>query len=301
MIIVVLGKQPFVRKSCSLITHSGTVTYMLGKCFMYLVFIVRLYVVYKNSMYRYEFRSIRIVAICTVTISFILILVVAFQIHPIHRQGEQYYLSECQAVLNVYIGALVVLYDLTLSIGSTIAFIKPLRHLIRCTQPLEDADQSSLIEIATKYAILTIVASITTFVLIIGSGLGLGSLTPLDLICNMICLVLMTRYYFRAHYWQWSGFGQFDAVGSHLQYDLLGALTRYYNEKKYYDVLCWIPIQCSSCCIWCCCAQPAPPVVTTLSTKLSNVRANSEANHAQIEQPKVRTELDQESNAPQQP
>ena len=219
-----IAKEP---KDCQMNVITVGLAYLVAKISMYLSFIIRLSMVYNNSFYEYNSTILRIICVCIIIYGLGCcagMVLFATPYHPYQHPTKQY-ISFCQTGGNLWLGALIVLYDMSCCIGSMIAFINPLRKLIktilmRNTSQEQCRNLTPLIKIGNKYAILTSVAAISTFMTIMVAALGSHFIAPLDFIANMICMILMTNYY---------------------------------NEGRYYERLCCGIIKCSKPCSSCCC------------------------------------------------
>ena len=183
--------------------------------------------VYDNPIYRYNFTILKLMCLFIIFCGLLLCLGFALTITPYapYQHPTKKYISFCESGLSLWLGALIGLYDVICCIGSMIAFINPLRKLIKSilmTETTEEQrnDLRPLIKTGVKYAILTSATAISTFIMLLVSSLGCVWFGALDFVINMICMVLMTSYY---------------------------------NEARYYERLCFPVIKCSKCCAWFCC------------------------------------------------
>ena len=210
-----------------------------AKMFMYLAFIIRLFTVYNNPLYNYNINVIKVTCITLIIYGVILCILFVYHLDTIsiisgvNENGEPLpdYVSFCSPIAPYYVGGLIVLYDFIFNIGLMIAFINPIRKLVKSLlksysssneMRKEDKDEiTPLINTGVKFAVLASVSSLTTFVLLISFVVFTNAyLLPLDYNANIICMILMTPYY---------------------------------NEKRYYERLCCGAIKCSKCCLGKCC------------------------------------------------
>ena len=209
-----------------------------AKMFMYLALIIRLYSVYNNPLYNYNLNMI--IVTCAALIIYGVILSILFvynlriaTISDVNENGEPLpdYVSFCSPVPEYYLAGLVVLYDVVFNMGLMIAFINPIRKLIKSVlrsynssngMRKEEKDElAPLINTGVKFAVLASVSSLTTFILLISFVVFENAvLVPFDYNANIICMILMTPYY---------------------------------NDKRYYQRLCCGMIKCSKCCLGKCC------------------------------------------------
>ena len=209
-----------------------------AKMFMYLALVIRLYSVYNNPLYNYNLYLIKVTCIALIIYGVILCILFVYNMpiateSNIIENGEPLpdYVSFCTPVAPYYAGGLLVLYDFVFNIGLMIAFINPIRKLIKSLfesyessneMNKEEKDElTPLINTGVKFAVLVSVSSLTTFVMLMSFVLfGNAALVPFDYNTNIICMILMTPYY---------------------------------NEKRYYERLCCGMIKCSECCLGKCC------------------------------------------------
>ena len=200
--------------------------------FMYLAFIIRLCTVYNNPLYQYNLSTLKIICLLTIIYAFtVCCLTIWF------TKSKSYY-GICEGDIAPFIAGLMAIYDMVLSIGTTIAFIRPIRILIKSIfqntanstgqNTKSDEQLIPLINISVKYSVLTSIASISTFLLMITIALGYTFAGPIDFFVNMVCMVLMTRYY---------------------------------NDGKYYERFCCGAIKCSNLCLGYCCGYYGENVI----------------------------------------
>lgn len=204
--------------------------YLSAKLFMYLAFITRLYTVYNNPIYHYNLAMLKVLCISAITFTLTLCILTLFLNDPQPLslgRNQGIIMATCITQTEPYIVAANGLYDVIFSIGSMIAFINPLRNIIKSVLRATDISMEhrkkldELIHKGMKYFILVTVSSLSTSGLMFVIAIGLPELTPVDLVINIICLALMTPYY---------------------------------NKGRYYERLCCGMIACTSkCCLGCCC------------------------------------------------
>ena len=224
----ILSVRPQLMNHCQSIILNMTWSYLLSKMFMYLTFIIRLYAVYNNPIFHYNHKTLKIICLIILTCTFSIAILVTLTSKPYPYFGTNDYIAYCHGDIQPIAAALTGLYDICLSIGSMIAFINPLRKVIKSlTQSTNGTDGVSmksdvnkLMRAGMKYAILTSIATMSSLLLMVKIALGDGSGAPLDFVVNMVCMVLMTKYY---------------------------------NDKRVYERLCCGAIKCSYCCLGCCC------------------------------------------------
>ena len=198
---------------------------------MYLSFIIRLYAVYNNPIFRYNSKILKFICIIIVVWGLFIAIATAITIEPYPYYSDNHsYIKFCKPDIPALSAYAFTLYDIIFSIGSMIAFINPLRNIIKSLisaansidGKLNDTKHeiNKLMHIGIKYAILTFVASFTTILMMINLALGINPHIAIDWVTNMVCMVLMTKYY---------------------------------DDKVFYERLCCGAIGSSYCCMKCCC------------------------------------------------
>ena len=209
---------------------------------------VRLYIAYRYSNPIYQLKLI------TLNISSGLIVISGISLGAfatVTLKPEEYdgahVLAYCRFSSPPITASMFGLYDIIFSLGTLFAFVNPLRKLIKgillnknMTEAAQnDLDVEGLIYVGVKCVILTSVATLSTFLLIVAIGMmQLAWLTPIDMITNMVCMMLMTNYY---------------------------------DDKKFYERVCIVNIKCSAWCLGCCCGYRKMG-----STKIEMAPSNSE-------------------------
>ena len=204
--------------------------YPFAKMFMYLAFIIRLYAVYNNPLYHYNLLTLKTISIIIIiwAISLYIYMIPTSKAHTISGPDS---INICILEPNLIAGAMALLYDIVFNIGLMIAFINPLRKLIKFILNSKSEENSKvtekqkqelkpLITTSIKYVVLTTVAFLTTLLSIIVWSAGYTFAAPFDYIVNMICIILMTSYY---------------------------------EKQRYFQRLCCGGIRCIYCCMGCCC------------------------------------------------
>ena len=237
---------------CKWMVINVTWAYALSKMFMYLSWIIRLYAVYNNPIFKYNITALKITGIITVLCAFVFAISSSFTSDPYPYISDKHdYIRFCHPNTDAIVTALTGVYDIALSIGAMIAFIKPLRNIIECllssnteieSQTVNEARK--LMQIGIKCAILTTTASFTTILFLITLAiLGSGPILPIDFVTNMVCMILMTKYY----------------------------------EDKHYKRICCGVVKCGDFCMRCCCgySEETMEFGNILTLKISRSRINS--------------------------
>ena len=230
---------------CSPIWFIGCSVYFLARTCNNLAFIIRLYVVYKGSIYQYNAKILVSIGIITILYPFAFLIVTYNVVIP-HMAifgDSNDYLIRCAPDVEAtpkYPFAIGALYDIGFSISFMIAFINPLRKMIKDTK---DGSSNKLIESGMKCAILVSVASFTSIINAFAVASGHNVFLAVDHITNIICLMLMTKYY---------------------------------RKNNYYSKLCCGAIKFSKWCMACCCCYKNDENVIKLANMVSVARKKTE-------------------------
>ena len=225
MMISILFWIPQFIPFCHVFAIIATWSYGLSKTFMYLAIIIRLHLVYSNPIYHYNLTLLKIVSVLVVIFGFLLAIFSNFTTKTDAFHGTKSYIKGCKLITNPFVNILTAAKDMILCIGSIIAFLYPLRKIIKSI--LNNTNISNeqrnklneLIQTGNKYVILTMIATLSTFMLMVIVKMGYALFAGIDFITNMICLMLMTPYY---------------------------------NDKVYYERICCGAIRLSNWCLVCC-------------------------------------------------
>eukprot|EP01083_Nonionella_stella_P039108 106364_1 len=232
MIMSTLSHHGFMSSSCGLVVIWATWHYNYAKMFMYLVFLLRLYVVYHDTAHRCNEKVLFVLCIFVVCLSTTINLLVTFDAKSIATIRTDQIIADavsCSADLSVYIAALIGLYDLGISIVTAVLFVIPLKKSFRTLHqsgvqinPVVANKLNVLIEVGRKNAILAGTAAFTTFILMAAVGIGYSFFSAIDFVVNIVCMVLMTPYY---------------------------------PDSQFYEKICCGVIQCTKVCCCCCCGK----------------------------------------------
>ena len=177
-----------------LLDKSVSGSYQLAKCCMYLVFILRLYYVFKDSNYAYNIKFLYIWSLSIIVV-YLLLTIYGISSTTLYKSHTFCY-KEWQPLY--LLGSLLV--DVINSIATCLAFVIPLiKTLIRLkkdynydTQNTNDDFKYSV----TKIVILEGVIVSTSFTAhIIGMITGTDIIFLIDTPFNCLCIMLMTSYY----------------------------------------------------------------------------------------------------------
>ena len=185
----------------------------LAKFFMWLLFIVRLDMIFGNSSHGYKKRTLSCIGIIATLMSlFIIVLsILVFgvgieggpnQVYYFHdynktKNGKLTFPASCDEAWKgfwwlVDAGSYLI-FDLIMNIVYCSLFVIPLRKI---NKSLDISNQSSkIIGIARKVTILTVTLCISSIISFFANPIGLQSIWTIDLVVNILCLILMTPYY----------------------------------------------------------------------------------------------------------
>ena len=103
--------------------------------------------------------------------------------------NEEEAINWCQGIVPVWGAISTVLTDSLLSIALMIMFLRPLILLIK----YESANNRKLKRLVIKYALLSVIALISTFINMVMVCTNAGSFGAIDTIVNSICIMLMNQ------------------------------------------------------------------------------------------------------------
>ena len=221
--------MPAMTQYCKYSIPAISSTYIITKMFMYLALIFRLLLVYDTPIYRYNKKALICICIIIIASAIFLVLLNIFTIEAYpYYHAEKAHISFCEFYAELYVFALVGVYDIIFSIGSTIAFINPLRQIIKeiCDVNMSKQEKDKLeplIQVGIKYSILSFVATFSTMIVLGLLALSISFLNPIDYITNILCMVFMTPYYNEKGYFEriccvmvkWSAFWTSYCCGYH--------------------------------------------------------------------------------------
>lgn len=156
---------------------------------------MRLSAIYEGTIFAFSKTCLYILTISTITSSIVLsVLLSLYIVSTQYSYPDIEIARECLTELPVFIMGFMSIYELSLAIGTLIAFLRPLSKLAHQSERNEETQ--SIMAIARKYTILTSVAAISTLgmMMLIGAS-SMSALMSIDFIMNITCLMLMTPYY----------------------------------------------------------------------------------------------------------
>eukprot|EP01083_Nonionella_stella_P039107 106363_1 len=227
MMISLLSHHGFMFSWCHFVLVWATWHYNYAKMFMYLVFLIRLYVVYNESIHRYNGKVLLAMCIFVVCLSTTINCLVTFDAKPVPGYEGDPLIQDaayCSFEMSLYLIPLIGLYDLGMSIVTAVLFIIPLKRSMKALHASVNSVVAKtlnvIIDVGRKNAILAGTAALTTFILMSLVGVGYSFISSIDFVVNIVCMVLMTPYY-----------------------------------PRYYDRICCGVIQCTKVCCCCCCGR----------------------------------------------
>ena len=181
--------------------------FVIAKMLMYITFVMRLYTVYNNPLYQYSLTVLKIICLIIIIYGLSISIAIVFTIFPYPYHGHPDYVVFCVYYVHPILPALLVLYDFMFGVGAMIAFINPLRKLIKSVLKVDISRRQKdelipLIQSGVKYSILTTVSTVCTFMALIGVANGYTTFNPAAVITNMVCLTLMTPFYTKYQYYE---------------------------------------------------------------------------------------------------
>ena len=194
------------------------ISYLLGKTFMYYLFIYRLYHIYSRSMFRYNIGvPIALALLSTIyCIGFIFGNIFTVTSSSVPINGIRF----CSISIPFEIIAGSAGFDLIMTATCCILFVRPLTKLSR----MSDNGSDKIRTLVVKYIVLTFMAVLTTSITMAFIAItDLESLASIDIVINSICMMLFNHKF-----------------------------------HKIYKLLCCIPITISKCFCCCCHNNKSP-------------------------------------------
>ena len=185
--------------ACLITPTVVSLSWQCAKCGLYLLFLLRLHTIYKDSVYRYSKRKLLVCAVITICINCsIAVCIVMFS----KADGpRQYDIADIAIMCSLdipdwllyYAGA----YDVVMNCLCLYAFIAPLKklQLVRSTET-RSRHATRLSFVATKFVIVTSVAVLSTLIMLATVAFtGAFIIAAYDMLINTICILLMLPYY----------------------------------------------------------------------------------------------------------
>eukprot|EP01084_Bolivina_argentea_P173864 301176_1 len=171
----------------------GTMSYPLGKMWMYLVFIYRLYIVYIDSIFEYNRKLIIGMMSAVVFYSLTLAIVNTLTVSDITaHMGNNLFL--CEPKFQIFIVEAVVVFDVITNGICCYLFIRPLLLLSKKNE--NDLGMVGIFNTALKCIILTLVAVTSTVIMMTFVEIsGLVAFVTIDVSINCIVIMLFNKEY----------------------------------------------------------------------------------------------------------
>jgi len=151
---------------------------------------------FKNSIYEYNSVITYGLLVYFISVTLFSTIAVFFMGHgtTVYNDDKEYYW--CQYSFSIYF----VLIAGSLDVGmNTILLLMFLRPLIKLSKRINQKYSKGILDLMTKYFILTMCGIMSTSSFYVGSIFGLGSIQILDVGINLLCVVLMSplhkKYY----------------------------------------------------------------------------------------------------------
>eukprot|EP01084_Bolivina_argentea_P093063 167399_1 len=205
----IMGLRIIPRFYCESITISLADIWFSAKLFMYLVFLLRLDMVYKSSSYAYKRKYL-----ITVAIIIIIVILTANIFHVLTSKMSKnlvFIYNEigviCHPFFNKFVISSILFLEFCASFGFIAAFLYPLIKNINYIKQTQDGDTyigDRLVQIGLKATILTTTASISSMIMLTFLQITYFSyfLVKMDEVINSICIILMTAYYADSKYYK---------------------------------------------------------------------------------------------------
>eukprot|EP01084_Bolivina_argentea_P153031 266841_1 len=181
--------------SCVLMdTTLDYIFYTIAKAFLYLMFLYRLYVVYNNPVLGRSTKVLKIVSVLTILWMFASIIA-KFIYHvtdELNIDGNIFCIVH-EKSYNPLVVLIIIPYDLFINIFCCYLFIQPLKNL---TKMQNDKSTEKFKYLIKKYTILTLVAVISTFILLFSVLIfQINGFSAIDGLINSICVMFYTQAY----------------------------------------------------------------------------------------------------------
>eukprot|EP01084_Bolivina_argentea_P004043 7657_1 len=181
-------------------------TYNFAKLSMYLIYVMRLHLVYNKSVYSYNNTLLIAYSIILIIIGAILSILLFTNTNYYFYEINLFELTTIKGCISVYDSRLMILglsWDSINSIIATIAFLLPLTKINKALKESygKQHHNRELRETANKIFILTFISSTSSCFAYIVAVLSEATIIfHIDIIINIICVIFMTRYYPKAYY-----------------------------------------------------------------------------------------------------
>eukprot|EP01084_Bolivina_argentea_P154418 269183_1 len=185
----------YVDTNCQLAVVIGSIFYGGGKASMYLVFIYRIYFVYRDSAFCYNTTVLTAMSIFVV-VEYIVASVLSYLNTNAEQIETENGVLYCVGHIPLIVIGLVVLFDLFISSLCLWLFIRPLLFLRICN----DGNIGDLYALVMKYVILSVVTVFSTLLILIFIVVfDISAIVSVDLCINSICIMHFNKYYHESY------------------------------------------------------------------------------------------------------
>merc|ERR1719229_1172332 len=162
--------------------------YSLAKLCMYAVFVLRIKVVYGNSVFAYNTTMLSLLMAVIVVFSIMFIVASWLTVTPLHME------STCEARWPVGLTESQAFLDLLANVLCCYLFISPLRHLMRAQKEESTERREETYIILRKYCVLSLTAGISTFVMFtLLVIIRMEDIVSIDIVINCFCVMMFNK------------------------------------------------------------------------------------------------------------
>ena len=194
--VTILDDFQLTNIPCIVWSQIGPVSWLIAKCILYLLLILRLHTVYFNTVFAYNTKLLWSIAIIV-----ILQAIIMCYLTPTNTRVEiSYHNGEriCEAIVDIFILGGSVLIDMSVSFFTLYLFLRPLKKcLVFAQKHMEfDNEDNEVYALMIKLSSLTTVMVFTTFIVFLIVGLfDVISVATIDIMINAICIALFNNTY----------------------------------------------------------------------------------------------------------
>ena len=180
-----------------------SIFYVTAKQFMYLLFLVKLYIVYNGSVFKLKYKFLILMGFICVIVHLITIILFIFYIGiNLTFYENMYFAMHCNSFYPLFVLLIAGSFDVFMTIFFLYSFVAPIRLIISKNTDNDCHEGSNgLYHIAIKAIILTVVAIVSKLIMLtflfFTNSLLLG---PIDVVINFLCVLFMTPYYKEKYY-----------------------------------------------------------------------------------------------------
>ena len=178
--------------SCNIIAYLGPPFWIFSKMWMYLVFIYRLFLVYGQSIFKYNVKILIIMTITTIIYTFGAITLKILTVEPLLVYGINNQIICTRIDKFFFANVIGAIFDIIINTLCCYLFIRPLLKLKKF--PVDDEDIIEISNIILKYVILSFIATLSTvLILIIMAVSKISVFVTVDIVINCICIMLFNK------------------------------------------------------------------------------------------------------------